>query len=175
MPPVLLRGELYLAMSIPRRIRKHVPNVGANRSSRLIAFPDIWICDPLKPPPPIMAPGVLWGDLYLAYESADVNHSWCQSVQSFDTFSRLLNVWPPKPQVPPCVSKGNLFGVYSFPDESAHVCQMWCQFVQPFDSFNILLNLWPPKTPQYAPCDIEGRIVFSLCPFPNESADLYQM
>ena len=29
----------------------------------------------------------------------------------------------------------------------------------------------PPKTPR----GIEGRIVFSLCPFPDESADLYQI
>ena len=36
-------------------------------------------------------------------------------------------------------------------------------------------NLWPPKTPRNAPYDIEGRIVFSLCRFPNESADLYQI
>ena len=27
MPPVVLRGELYLAMSIPRRNRRHVPNL----------------------------------------------------------------------------------------------------------------------------------------------------
>ncbi len=78
-------------------------------------------------------------------ESADVNQSWCQSVQPFDSFSRLLNVWPPKtPKCPPCVSKGNLFGVYPFPDESAHVCQIWCQSVQPFEFFPRLLNLWPP-------------------------------
>ena len=155
-------------------------------------------------------------------ESADVNQSWCQSVQPFDSFSRLLNVWPPKTPSAPCVSKGNLFGVYPFPDESAHVCQIWCQSVQPFDSFNRLLNLWPPKTPKMppgilrselylayvhsqtnpqtcttfgvnqsscltassdfwigyppeTPWGIEGRIVFSLCPFPDESADLYQM
>ncbi len=97
MSPVVLRGELYLGMSIPRRIRRHVPNLvpispvvwqlpqtfecvtpleppgvlrsdlylayvysqtntqictkfGANRSSRLTTFPNIWICDPLTPP-----------------------------------------------------------------------------------------------------------------------------
>ena len=54
------------------------------------------------------------------------------------------------------------------------MCQIWCQSVQPFDSFNRLLNLWSRKTPQNAPWDIEGRIVFSLCPFPDESADVYQ-
>ena len=38
-----------------------------------------------------------------------------------------------------------------------------------------LLNLWPPKTPQNAPWDIERWILFSLCPFPDESADVYQI
>ena len=92
-------------------------------------------------------------------ESADVNQSWCQSVQPFDSFSRLLNVWPPKtPKCPTCVSKGNLFGVYPFPDESAHVCQIWCQSVQPFDSLNRLLNLWPPKTPKMPPGILRGEL-----------------
>ena len=67
-------------------------------------------------------------------ESADMNQSWRQSVQPFDSFPILLNCWPPK--TPPCVSRGNLFGVYPFPDESANVCQIWCQSVQPFGSFS---------------------------------------
>ncbi len=32
--------------------------------------------------------------------------------------------------------------------------------------------LRPPKTPHNAPWNIEGLIVFSLCPFPDESADV---
>ena len=77
-------------------------------------------------------------------ESADVNQSWCQSVQPFDSCPRLLNVWPLKP---PSVSRVNLFRVYPFPDGSADVCQIWCQSVQPFDSFPRLLNLWHPNNP----------------------------
>ena len=81
------------------------------------SFPDFWMCDPLTPPPQHTPWGI---DGWLVFslcpfpdESADVNQSWCQSVQPFDSFPWLLNVWPPKkPQVPPCVSKGNLFGVY---------------------------------------------------------------
>ena len=81
-------------------------------------------------------------------ESTDMYQIWCQSVQPFDSFPWLLNVWPPKtPQVPPCLSQGNLFGVYPFPDESAHVYQIWCQSDQPFDIFPWLLNLWPPNPP----------------------------
>ena len=48
-----------------------------------------------------------------------------------------------------------------------------CQSVQPFDSFPRLLNLWPPYPPN-VPWGIEGRLVFSLCPFPDESADVNQ-
>ena len=36
-------------------------------------------------------------------------------------------------------------------------------------------HFWPHKTPRKAPWGIEGRIVFSLCPLPDESADVYQM
>ena len=42
---------------------------------------------------------------------------------------------------------------------------------QLFDRFPRLLNVWLPRTPW----GIEGRIVFSLCPFPDESADVYQI
>ena len=48
---------------------------GANRSSRLTASPNIWICDPLPPPP--NAPGVLWGELYLAYVHSQTNPPTC--------------------------------------------------------------------------------------------------
>ena len=84
---------------------------------------------------------------------------WCQSVQQFDSFSRLLNLWPPSP--PPrnasCVIEGRL--VFSlFPDESADVNQSWCQSVQPFESFPRLLNVWPPKNPQVPPCVSRGNL-----------------
>ena len=127
---------------------------GANRSSRLTASPDFWMCDPLTPPPPTRhAPWGIEGWLVFSLcpfpdEYADVNQSWSQSVQPFESFPWLLNLRPPKtPQVPPCVSQGNLFGVYPFPDESAHVYQIWCQLDQPFDIFPWLLNLWPLPPP----------------------------
>ena len=104
-------------------------------------------------------------------ESAVVNQSWCQSVQPFDRFPRLFLIIDPlkPPKCRPCVLTGNLFSVYSFPDESAHVCQIWCQSVQLFDSFTRLLNLWPLKIPRNSPCGIEGRLVFCLCPFPDNN------
>ena len=68
-----------------------------------------------------------------------------------------------------------MFGVYPFPGGSAEVCQMWCQSVQPFNSFPRLLNVWHPNPPPpNAPWGIEGRHVFSLCPFRDESADVNQ-
>ena len=58
---------------------------GANRSSRLTASPDISMCDPLNPH------NALWGIVGrlvfiicpILDESADLNQSWCQSVQPF--------------------------------------------------------------------------------------------
>ena len=67
-----------------------------------------------------------------------------------------------------------IFILCPFPDESADVYQIRCQSVQLFDSFPRHLNLWPPKTPQNTPWCIVGRLVFSLCPFPDESADANQ-
>ena len=71
---------------------------GANRSIRLTASRDFWICDALKPTK-CMPPGILRGELYLAYAHSQTNPQtqiWCQSVQLFDSFPRLLNLWPPK-------------------------------------------------------------------------------
>ena len=81
---------------------------------------------------------------------------------------------PKTPQVPRCVSRGNLFGVYPFPDGSADVCQIWCQSVQTFDSFPRLLNLWHPTPPPEMPPGVLRGDLFSLCPFPDESADVNQ-
>ena len=136
---------------------------GANQSGRLAAFPDLKLW---PPKPPRNSPWGSEGRLVFCLcpfpdESADMNQSWCQSVQPFYSFPRLLNVWPPKknPSAPLCL-EGNLFGVYPFPDESAHVCQIWCQSVQPFDSFRRLLNLWPPKTtpPEMPPGVLRGEL-----------------
>ena len=135
-------------------------------------------------------------------EAADVYQIWCQSVHPFDSFPRLFNVWHLKKtkHPPPLVSRG----AYPFPDESAHVYQNWCQSVQPFDSFPRVLNLWPhnppppnapgvlnrsspltacpyfwicdPLNPPPPQCPLWHwwRLDFSLCPFPDESADVNQ-
>ena len=72
------------------------------------SFPRVWMCDPLTPPPPPPPRHATWGiEGWLVFslcpfpdESADVNQSWCQSAQPFDSFPWLLNVWPPKPPPP---------------------------------------------------------------------------
>ena len=51
---------------------------------------------------------------------------------------------------------------------------MWCQSVEQFNSFPRHLNSWPSKTPQDVPCGIEGRFVFKLFPFPDESVNVNQ-
>ena len=85
-------------------------------------------------------------------ESTDVYQIWCQSVQPFDSFSRLLNVWPHNTPPPPRhapwgIEEWLVFSLCRFPDESADVNQSWCQSVQPFDSFPWLLNVWTTNPP----------------------------
>ena len=192
-------------------------------------FPVFWIVDPIKPPK--MPPWGIVGRIVFSLcpfpdESTEVYQIWCKSVQPFDSFPRLLNVWPPNPppppptrplgvlrgdlylaythsqmnlqmwtkvganrsshlkvfpglslfdplklpKCPPCVSRGNLFGVYPFPNESTKLIganrtsrlnlPLIFEFVTPT----------PPPPP-----NVEGRIVFSLCPFPDESANVYQI
>ena len=82
-------------------------------------------------PPPEIPPGVLRGDLYLAYEgrlvfslcpfpaeSADVNQSWCLS----DSFPILLNCWPPKTPQVPLVSRGAICLAYIHSHMNLHMC-----------------------------------------------------
>ena len=94
---------------------------GANRSSRLTASPNIWICDPLSPQ---MPPGVLRGDLDLACVHSQMNpQTWTKvganrSGQPFDSFPKLLNVWPLKPPSAPLCLEGQF--VYSH--MNLHMC-----------------------------------------------------
>ena len=108
-PPGVLRGDLYIHSQTNPQI---CTTFGANRSSRLTASPIIWICDSLNPPP--KCPWCIVGRIAFSLcpfpeESLDVYQIRCQSVQAFDSFPRLLNLWPlPPPQVPPGVLRGDL-------------------------------------------------------------------
>ena len=85
------RGELYLAYVHSQTNPQACTTFGVNRSSRLTASQDFWICDPLKPPPPEMPPYVLRFNWFGTYpfpdESAHVCQIRCQSVQRFGSFS----------------------------------------------------------------------------------------
>ena len=73
-------------------------------------FSMFWVVDdPLKPPE--MPPGY-WGanciwPIPFPDESADVYQIGCQSVKPFDSFPKLLNMWPPTPP-PPRIAHGVL-------------------------------------------------------------------
>ena len=97
----------------------------------------------------------------------------CQSVQPFDSFQELLNLWhpnPPPPHAPWAIEGRLVFSLCPFPDESADVNQSWCQS----ESFPILLNCWPPKTPQVPPCVSRGNL-FGVYPFQYEFAHVCQI
>ena len=141
------------------------------------------MCDPLPPPP--NAPWGIEGRLGFSLcpfpdESADVNQSWCQSVQPFDSFSRLFNVLPLTPQVPPplLVSRGAICLAYIHSQMDLQMCAKFganrFSRLTAFPDFWICDPLTPPPLPRNAPWGIEGRHVFSLCPFPDESADVNQ-
>ena len=177
-PPGVLRGDLYLAYVHSPTNPQTCTKFGANRSSRLTASQDFWICDLLKAPK--MPPWAMVGRIVFSLcpfpdESIDLYQTWCQSVLAV---WQLSQTWICDPLNPPkCPLKywgANCIDLCPFPYEFADVYQIWCQSVQPFDCFPRLLNLWP-KSPRNAPLGIEGRLVFSLCPFPDESADVYQI
>ena len=170
--------ELYLAYVHSQTNPPTWTKFGANRSSHLTVYLDFWICDPLPPP---KCPLGYWGATWIQPVSIPrwIRRREPKSVPIGPAVWQLRQTFecsiPKTPKCTPYVSRGNLFGVYPFPDGSADVCQIWGQSLQPFDSFPILLNLWHP-TPPPLKCTwgIEGRLVFGLCPFPDESADVNQ-
>ena len=156
--------------------RQTCAKFGVNRSSSLIASQYIWICDPLKPPK--MPPGALWGELYLAYVQSQMKpQTWTKvGANRSSRLSASPDFWmidPLKtPKCPTCVSNGNLFWVYHS-QMNLHMCPKFGanRSGRLAASTDVLIcdHLKPPK----CPWNIEGRILFSLCPFPDESADVY--
>ena len=129
---------------------------------------------PPKPPP--NTPWGIVGRLVLnlcpfADESAEVNQSWRQSVQPFDSFSSLLNGWPPKSPMCPLVSRRAICLAYIHSQMNLHMCAKFG--ANRSSRLTASTDFWICDPPPNAPWDIEGRIVFSLCPFPDESADVY--
>ena len=140
-------------------------------------FPVFWIVDPIKPPK-MLPCGIVGQNVFslcpFPDESTEVYQIWCKWVHPFDSFPRLLNLWPlpPPPRHAPWGIEGRLvFSLCPFPDESADVDQSWCQSIQPFDSFPRPLIVWPPKTPKYPPCVSRGNL-FGVYLFPDESTNV---
>ena len=73
MPPWGIVGLIVWAYVNSQMNSQTCTKFGTNRSSRLTASPDVWMCDSLPPPPPDIPPGVLRGDLYLAYAHSQMN------------------------------------------------------------------------------------------------------
>ena len=163
-------------MSIPRWSHRFVPNV-------VPIGPAVWqlpqtveFVTPYNPPKcPWRTVGrIVFSLCPFPQESADVYQIWCQSVQPFDSFPRLLNLWSPTPppEISPWVLGGGrlVFSLCPFPDESTDVNQSWCQS----DSFPRLLNCWPPKTRQVPPFVSRGNL-FGIYSFPHEFAHVCQI
>ena len=167
--PCGLKGRIVFSNVLSQTNPHTCTKFGANRSSRLTASPDIWICDPLNPPrcPRGIVRRLVFSLCPFPDESADVNQSWCQSVQPFDSFFRLLNVWPP------CVSNGN-FLAYIHSQMNLNMCAKFG--ANRSSRLTASTDFWicdPLK--KNAPWGIEGLIAFGLCLFPDESADVYQI
>ena len=123
-----------------------------------------------------MPPGILRGELYLAYAHSHTNPQTCTKFGAnqsscLTACPDFLHCDPPPPKKPWGIEGLIVFSLCPFPDESADLYQIWCQPVQPIDSFPIFW-ICDPLAPPNSPWGIEGRLVFSLCQFPGESADV---
>ena len=143
-------------------------------------FSMFWVVDPLKPPE--MPPGY-WGanciwPIPFTGESADVYQIGCQSVKPFDSFPKHLNMWPPTPPPPKCpwgIVERIVFSLCLFPDESADGYEHLVPIVAAVWQLTQSFELVTPYPPGNVPWGIGGRNVFSLYPFPDEFAEVYQV
>ena len=112
-------GELYLAHVHSQTNPPTCTKFGANRRSRLTGYPDFSICDPLPPNAPWSIEGRLGFNLCpFPDESADVNQSWCQSVQLPKTFECLT----PNPPPVPLLSRGAICLAYIHSKMDLQMC-----------------------------------------------------
>ena len=80
--------------------------------------------DPLNPQvPPCVSKGNLFGVYPFPDESAHVCQIWCRSVQPFDSFDILLNLWPPNtPKMPTEILRGELYLAYVHSQTTLQTC-----------------------------------------------------
>ena len=162
MPRCCIEGRIVFSYVHSQTNPQTCTKFGANRLSRLTASPDIWICDPLTPP------NTHWGIVgRLVFslcpfpdESEDVNQSWCQSVQPFDSFSRLLNVWHPKPPKCHLLSRRAICLAYIHSQMNLHMCVKYgldrCSRLTASQYFSICDTLTPP--PEMPPGALRGDL-----------------
>ena len=103
--------------------------------------------------------------MFLAYvhESADVYQIWCQSLQPFGRFSRLLHFGPPKTrQVPPSQMNPHMCAKFGA-NRSSHLAD--------FPHFQFLT----PQNPPNSPCVTRGKFLFCTLSFLGESACVCQI
>ena len=96
---------------------------GANRSSRLTASQDFWICDPLTPP--AMPPGVLRGELYLFSQMNPPTWTKVGANRSSRLTASRDFCWmfdPLKPPKCPLVSLGAICLAYIHSQMNLHMC-----------------------------------------------------
>ena len=91
---------------------------------------------------------------------------WCQSVQPFDSFNILLNIWPPNPPPPPMPPWG-IVGANCF--LACVNSQMNSQTCTEFGANRSIrlaafpdLNLWPPKTPEMPLAVLMGELYLAM-------------
>ena len=160
-------------MYIPRWIRRREPKL-VPIGPAVWQLPKTFEC--LTPKPPQVPPCVSRGNLFGVYPfpdgSADVCQIWCQSVQPFDSFPRLLNLWhPPPPQCPLGYWGATCIYPMSIP--------RWIRRREPklvaIGQLLRLVNCWPPKPHHKCPTFVSRGNLFGLYPFPYEFANVCQI
>ena len=106
-------------------------------------------------------------------ESADVYQIWCQSVQPFDSFLRLFNLWSPNPPNAPCGIGGDFDLAYAYSQMNPLT---WTKVGDNRSSrLTASQDFWmfdpypPPSAPP--PC-VSRSNLFGVYPFPGGSADV---
>ena len=131
-PPLCLEGNLFGVYPFPGG-SAYMWQIWCKSVQPFDCFPRLLNFWHPNLPTPQMPPGILRGDLYIAYVHSYMNpQAWTKIGANRTAFPECWIVDPLKN--PKCVSRDNLIGVY--PYEFAHVCQPWCQSAQPFGGFS---------------------------------------
>ena len=147
-------------MSIPRRIRRFVPNL-VSIGPAVWQLPQTFECvttHNVSKCPWCNVGRIVVSLCPFPYEAADVYQMWCQSVQPFDSFPILLNVWPPTPP-PPEMPPGELRGDFYLACVHAQMNpRTWTKVganrSSRFTASQDFLNLWHPNPPPQMPLGV---------------------